>query len=98
MLPWCVSLLGDGDRHVIRVHIRPQQRRGSFQAAPGSAPSFPFSPLSAACIPRLLVLDFFPDSAVLPKLVVKSLDIHGLELVQLDNPSLERMWVAMNIL
>ena len=47
---------------------------------------------SILCIPpdvghtqsRLFVFDFLPDSAVLPKLVVQPLDIHGLKLIQLD--------------
>ena len=39
--------------------------------------------------PRLFVFDFFPDSAVFPKLVVQPLDIHSLKLIQFDIAQLE---------
>ena len=34
--------------------------------------------------PRLLIFDFFPDSAALTKRIVQPLDVHSLELIQLN--------------
>ena len=64
------------------------QRSAAFKPASSGEENAGHRNRKQVGIARLLVLDFLADSAVLPKLVIEPLDIHGMKLVQLDIPQL----------